>query len=484
MRRIARTLARSLAVTLAIALAGCAPQSVAIRPSPTAARSPAAEQSDIEAAGPTVRTIRAPGAATDVRLAPAGSAVEIYRSIAPSIAFVDTPTGTGSGLLVDPGYVLTNAHVVWPFQEARVVLPDGSSWDHAPVAAADVLVDLALLGPIETSAPPVSLVGGEDLEVARTVYVVGYPGEVDRFPQPAIAAGLISRYREWQQLGITYFQVDATIAGGQSGGALLSEDGRVIGVSGFLFAGTYGLIASAEDLETYIARLIAEARDESAPVPWLPEGSGARRLTMTLANLWDTRMAVIQEPPGTTLQIEVDSANDAYIEVLDAFGESLALADDSYSGTESIEVTIESPGPHFVVLAQSDEASGRFSLRSSHAMVPYVDPYDGSPVSLGQSITGTIDYPMDTDYYSLDLQEGQIVDLLVDSTMIDPYLRVDYWGAASSDVASDDDSGGGVFGLNARLIYTAPHDDTYFVVVEDAESEFGGYVLSVREVAP
>jgi len=205
-------------------------------------------------------------------------------------------------------------------------------------------------------------------------------------------------------------------------------------------------------------------------------------LTVTLANLWDTRMAVLREPPGTTVEIDVESPNDCYVEVLDSYGESLALADDSYSGTESVEVTIESAGPHYVVIAQSDEASGRFSVRSSHPLVPYEDPHDAGSLAVGGSVFGTIDYPMDTDYYLLPLQKGQTVEIVVDSTMIDPYLRVDYWGATGAEVATDDDSGGGLFGLNARLTYSAPQDDTYFVVIEDAESEFGGYVLSVTEV--
>ena len=51
------------------------------------------------------------------------TSVQIFEKVSPAIAFVETPTSTGSGVLVDGGYLVTNAHVVWPFNEARVVIP-------------------------------------------------------------------------------------------------------------------------------------------------------------------------------------------------------------------------------------------------------------------------------------------------------------------------------------------------------------------------
>ncbi|NLD43038.1 MAG: hypothetical protein GX657_06030 [Chloroflexi bacterium] len=461
-----------LATVLVVGLAGCAPLLAEL-----------ASESLTAPAGVTPPPTRVP-AAPRPREGGALSAAEVFARVAPGIAFIDTPTGTGSGILLESGHVLTNAHVVWPFDEARVVLPDGSAWDAAPVAAWDLFVDLALLGPLEAAAPALALSPGEDLGVASTVYLVGYPGEVEAFPQPAISGGLISRYRQWQGMGITYLQVAATITGGQSGGALVSENGDVIGVSGFLFANTYGLIASSEDLAPHVTRLVDESRANLGRTGWFPRGAGSRRHNLTLDNLWDTRMFLIQEPPGSTIRFEVESDNDVYVEVLDAYGDSLTLVDDTYSGYEEGELTLETPGPHFLVIAQSDEARGRFRLQTNHPVLPYQDAEDGRVLAVGETISGTIDYPMDFDYYLLDLQEGQTVEIVVDSVMIDPYLRVDFWGASGEEYASDDDSGGGLFGENSRLIYTAPRDDTYFVLVEDALQEYGGYLLTVAEPTP
>ena len=259
-------LALSLAVWTALS-AGCAP--LAAEALGLTLREPAASEGAAAASRPAsaAQATQAPTMPPIPPGATAPSGVDVYRRVAPSLAMVETPTGGGSGLLIDGGYVLTNAHVLWPYMEARVALPDGSAWEAAPVVAWDLHIDLALLGPLETTAPPVALVSGEDLPVASPVYLMGYPGEVEPLPQPAIAGGMISRTREWQGMRITYFQVDATIAGGQSGGALVAEDGRVIGVSGFLFAGVYGLIASAADLAPHVeafSRVLANVAESGS----------------------------------------------------------------------------------------------------------------------------------------------------------------------------------------------------------------------------
>ena len=57
------------------------------------------------------------------------SSAQIFAKVSPAIAFVHTEIATGSGVLIEGNYVLTNAHVVWPYHAARVVFPDGSAFD-------------------------------------------------------------------------------------------------------------------------------------------------------------------------------------------------------------------------------------------------------------------------------------------------------------------------------------------------------------------
>ena len=198
------------------------------------------------------------------------TSADIYAKIHPSVAYIETPTGAGSGFLIEGGYVVTNHHVIWPFEEAQVAFPDGTKVT-SPVAAWDPMSDTAVLGPVEVKAPPLELRDGEDLAIGSELFLLGYPGESEPFPEPTIVSGVLSKYRRWDQPGITYFQTDAVIAGGQSGGVLVNRKGEVIGISGFTITeADYALVASAADLASIIRQLI-QGQD-----PW---GVGNRSLS-------------------------------------------------------------------------------------------------------------------------------------------------------------------------------------------------------------
>ena len=76
-------------------------------------------------------------AATPTPATPAAplSAADVYARVAPSVPFIQTPSGSGSGVLIDGGYVVTNYHVVWPYEAVEVVFPGGRESQIVPVAA-------------------------------------------------------------------------------------------------------------------------------------------------------------------------------------------------------------------------------------------------------------------------------------------------------------------------------------------------------------
>ena len=405
---------------------------------------------------------------------------EIFARMSPSVAFVETPASTGSGELIEGGYVVTNAHVVWPYQVVRVVFPDGSEFTDAPVINTDLIADLAVIGPLETAIEPVSLVDGEGLIVGSEVYLVGYPGEVEQFPQPTITRGLISRLREWPATGITYFQTDAAIAGGQSGGALVSQNGDVIGVSGFsITEAVFRLVASVADLVPRLDALIAGEDLDRIGERRVPFQGGEAELQFSL-DAWEEWTFVINEAAGTEVQVSVESENDVLFGIVDVGGFEVVFADDGTSGLESGAPVIESATPHFLWVAQRTAAPGEFTVVSSHPLGLFPDPDHGKRLSVGQTIVGAIDYPTDIDNFLLGLQAGETVILTVDAALIDPTLVV---GLAAGEDAMDfdDDSGGGLFGLNAQLSFEAPQTETYRVLVQDAErTGVGAYFLTVE----
>ena len=381
---------------------------------------------------------------------------------------------------------MTNAHVVWPFDAVRVVFPDGSEYPEALVANWDLMGDLAVLGPLTTTVGPVNLVDREELVIGSQLYLIGYPAEEEPFPQPTITQGILSRLRQWEPIDMTYFQTDAASAGGQSGGVLVAESGEVIGISGFSFSEAgFGLVASAADVNPRVKALIdgenvAGLGDRSVPLI-----GGRLKHESTLLNLWDQHFYVINQVIGTRIDLRVESEGDALLAVADVFGDLLIFADDSHTGVESASATTELSGPYFVGVVQSNEESSDFSVTSSHALIPYDDPDDGITVSVGQTVAGNMDFPFDNDYFLIDLEEGQIIEMVVDSMNIDGVVAVDFLGAAEEQLVTDDDSGGGIFGINAKLIYRAPHTGSFFIVVNDADfAEIGGYFLRVTNAPP
>ena len=125
------------------------------------------------------------------------SPAEVYAQASASIPFIETGAATDSGVLIEGGYVVTNYHVVWPYEAVWVVFPDGTELENVPVVGWDPMTDLAVLGPVNVSAPPLSLEDGEDTAFGSELLLVGYPAEVDLFPQPTITRGILSRLREW-----------------------------------------------------------------------------------------------------------------------------------------------------------------------------------------------------------------------------------------------------------------------------------------------
>ena len=95
---------------------------------------------------------------------------EIYATLSPSVAYIETPSGYASGFLIEGDYVVTNLHVVWPFEEVRVAIPDGTE-SVAPVAAWDPMSALAVLGPVDAAAPPVELRVTENLAIGSELSV-------------------------------------------------------------------------------------------------------------------------------------------------------------------------------------------------------------------------------------------------------------------------------------------------------------------------
>ena len=409
------------------------------------------------------------------------SAAEVYGAVSPSVPLIETPTGTGSGVLIEHGYVVTNYHVVWPYENVWVVFPDGSEI-LAPVVGWDPMTDMAVLGPVDAAAKPSRLVNGEGLSPGTELFLIGYPAEVEDFPKPTITRGILSRLREWEQARLTYVQTDADIAGGQSGGALVNSRGQVIGISGFGFSrAQFGLAASAADILHIINGLIdgqaAYGLGDRRP----PTGRGAFTFEVRLDNTWDTGSFAVNAKAGTVLGVELDGTVDGAVRVSGPTGQ-LLYVDDEFGGVEQGAVELPFDGVYFVQVEMGSGDSGLFELTSTIRLKPFHDPDDRVPIEVGRTTAASLDYANDIDWFSIRLNEGETVGILADSLLVDTLVIVDFPGSRDDQGVLDDDSGGGMFGTNSWLVYRAPKSGEYQIAVSQADDSWmgGGYFLTVE----
>ncbi len=421
-------------------------------------------------------------------------AASIYHAISGAVAFVETPLGTGSAVLIAPERLITNAHVVWPDDHVRVYFPDGTELERASVVALDSLRDLALLaapgvGTGGSGPQPVSVRASETLVVGETVHLIGYPAEVETDPQPAIASGLLSRRRDWEAGALAYFQTDASIAGGQSGGALVDAEGALVGISGLIFAeGAFGL-ASAADQSIAQLRGIEDGIDEASAAladrEDFRDTSGTHEVFATLGGPYVEGSFVLTAAFGDVVDIEAVPARDAdvFLELISPYGDLDINADElGAGGAETGQTTSLATGPHLVVVGRADGESAPTTvrLRSSHPLRPLLDPDDGMTLAPGSSIVASLDHAGDRDVFTLRVPRGRPLRITVDSANFVPDLVLEA-SDGSADWVPGVPGAGNSLGLAAEADLPAGDAATWSVYVADLDGVgTGGYFLHVR----
>jgi serine protease Do len=141
-----------------------------------------------------------------------------------SVVTILDSLGHGSGCIVSSdGYIVTNYHVVSQKQNVRVKLHDGAQYN-GKVVRYDPECDLAL---VKVEASGLSTLDiATSIETGESVFVIGTP--VDTLLSQSVSKGILSGQRSYY--GIDYLQTDANINSGNSGGALLNAQGKLIGI--------------------------------------------------------------------------------------------------------------------------------------------------------------------------------------------------------------------------------------------------------------
>lgn len=144
----------------------------------------------------------------------------------PSIVGIRTPSGRGSGFLLDSsGLIVTNQHVVGSTFSVKVKLYDGSLLN-GRVLRRDAVSDVALVK-LEGNISDVSglpICHTDVVRVGQSVIAIGNPLSLSN----TVTQGIVSGFRRNPSRSL--IQTDTAVNPGNSGGPLLNREGTVIGI--------------------------------------------------------------------------------------------------------------------------------------------------------------------------------------------------------------------------------------------------------------
>ena len=150
----------------------------------------------------------------------------------------NTVVGQGSGVLItENGYIVTNQHLVGnKYSTCYVTLYDGKLYD-ASVIWSDENIDLSIIKIHGAKFKYLLLGESDNIKLGEDVYAIGNPigFEFQRTVTKGIVSGLNRTIKIEENSKTSYMedliQTDSTINAGNSGGALINRNGKLIGIN-------------------------------------------------------------------------------------------------------------------------------------------------------------------------------------------------------------------------------------------------------------
>ena len=262
------------------------------------------------------------------------SGVKIFKKFSDSVVLISDGKNYGTGSFIDDNKILTNWHVIKGqsfvtiyFQPQTFEKIDFNKGYIARVTKVDEKKDLAILEvDINRGMKKIPLGSKSDIEVASAVHAIGHPsGNIWSYSK-----GTISQLRadyEWELDNkhiADVIQTQTPISPGSSGGPLISDNGKLIGVNTFITTGgesqNINFAISITSINEFLKSSIGYVKAEG--------------VTKKKSNVKENYVDV--DGDGYKETIEVDSNNDGIIDIV-----SVDTDKDGFTDTESIDVDFD-----------------------------------------------------------------------------------------------------------------------------------------------
>jgi serine protease Do len=218
------------------------------------------------------------------------------------------PLGLGSGVVVSTdGYILTNNHVVDGADKIEVSLGKNGKTYVARKVGGDVRTDIAVLKIEATGLNAITFADSNQLRAGDVVVAVGSPFGLTRSATMGVvsAVGRNTQMSQLADLG-NFIQTDAAINMGNSGGALVDYQGRLVGINTAIFSRTGGNQGIGFSVPSNMARYVMESLVKHGRVLRGFLGIGLQDLDESMQKEFNVEMgvgAVVTDVrPGTPAQ--------------------------------------------------------------------------------------------------------------------------------------------------------------------------------------
>ena len=163
-----------------------------------------------------------------------------------------TATASGSGIIIsEDGYILTNNHVVsssssesnsyYQITDAgkvTVTLFNDETEYEAKIVGQDEQTDLAVIKIEKTGLTKAEFADSDSVKVGEFAMAVGNPVNMNSTVTTGIVSAVNRKITDSDGKTYTCIQTDAAINSGNSGGALVNSEGKVIGINTLKLSGT------------------------------------------------------------------------------------------------------------------------------------------------------------------------------------------------------------------------------------------------------